>query len=154
MHFLESFCAAKQDCKAILLPMILYVFSARCYIPPSLYLTPSVTHTYKLPPQRLSSWLERAIETSGKGKRNSKKRQRYQGYSQTHILSPVSMTKWTLEGECGDESCAQYGTDYREKLHKLITAVAPGVVYEKYQLPLKEMKYKTLLMNPNGLPFP
>lgn len=64
------------------------------------------------------------------------------------------MTKWTLEGECGDESCAQYGTDYREKLHKLITAVAPGVVYEKYQLPLKEMKYKTLLMNPNGLPFP
>lgn len=64
------------------------------------------------------------------------------------------MTKWTLEGECGDESCAQYGTDYREKLQKLITAVAPGVVYEKYQLPLKEMKYKTLLMNPNGLPFP
>lgn len=52
------------------------------------------------------------------------------------------------------KSCAQYETDHRKKLCELITAVAPGVVYEKYQLSLKEMKYKTLLMNLNGLPFP
>lgn len=149
MYLLESFSAAKQDCKAILLPMILYVFSARCYIPP-LCISPPLSHTHinylhsASPPDWSvrSRLLAKEKETTRKGRgiRDTAK----------HIYSPL--LAW--QSEPLKVNVGMNGTDYREKLHKLITAVAPGVVYEKYQLPLKEMKYKTLLMNPNGLPFP
>lgn len=63
------------------------------------------------------------------------------------------MTNCPLEGGTGNESCTQYDTDYHPNIPKLITAVAPGVLYDKNLLSLKGMKYKTLLMNLNGLPF-
>lgn len=70
-------------------------------------------------------------------------------YTQT----PVSVTNRTLEGEYGVKAVLDMKLSI-VKSAKLIMAVAPGVAYEKYQLSLKEMKYKTLLMNLNGLPFP
>lgn len=76
------------------------------------YSTDTCTHTGTLPPQRLSSWLERAIETSVGGAetaKGSRIRAKKKTYEHT---SPVSVTNCTLEGESGNESCAQYETDY------------------------------------------
>lgn len=58
--------AVKHNWNAILLTKMQFVCNPRCY--------PPISHTHILPPQRLSSWLERAIETSDKGAETENKR--------------------------------------------------------------------------------
>lgn len=140
---------------------MLYMCNARCYPP----ISPPNTHTHTLylshthakiylhsaSPPGLS--VQSRLLTKGKKKKQQKAAE-LGPENQTRAHVPVSMTNCTLEGESGDEKLRSIWNRYRKKLCELITAVAPGVVYEKYQLSLKEMKYKTLLMNLNGLPFP
>lgn len=73
--FSDGFACSKAGReRAIVLTKTLYARKARRYLPRHLSVSHTRTHTHTLPPQRLSSWLERAIETSDKGAETTKGR--------------------------------------------------------------------------------
>lgn len=71
-------CSKAGRQRAIVLTKMLYACKGRRYLPCHLSVSHTHryahTHTHTLPPQRLSSWLERAIETSDKGAETTKGR--------------------------------------------------------------------------------
>lgn len=155
------FCArskARRE-RAIVLTKMLYARKARRYLPRHLSVshTHGYTHTHYLHSASPPGWSvqSRLLTKEQKQQKAELGPETKWMHARTHTHAPVSMTNCTLEGEWENESSAQYKTDCGGKLGEPIKAAAPGVVcVGKYPLSLKEMKYKTLLMNLNGAPFP